>query len=156
MYLTPYEGDDGARAYKYEAFLADVIPASPEADMLRREPVDPAELDTIVVPARPEGFQRVFLGEHRWHEIRIHAGMRDQIRWIAAYQVAPTSAITHVAPVKSIEPWEDSGRFVVNFAEAAQEIQPIGLVGDGRVTGIQGPRYTTKARLDAARDVTDI
>ncbi|MYJ75026.1 MAG: hypothetical protein F4089_07930 [Gammaproteobacteria bacterium] len=156
MYLTPYEGDDGARAYKYEAFLADVIPESPEVDMLRREPVDPTELDTIVVPARPEGFERVFLGEHRWHAIRIHASMRDQIRWIAAYRVAPTSAITHVAPVKSIEPWEDSGRYVVNFAEAAQQIEPIGLVGDGRVTGIQGPQYTTKVRLDAARDVTDL
>ncbi len=156
IYLTPYERDDGSRAYMCEPFLADVAPVSPEPGVARARPVDPADIDTIVVPARPEGFNTTFLGENRWYAIRIHASMRDQIRWIAAYQVAPKSAVTHVAPVQSIEPWEDSGRFVVNFAEAATEIEPIGLVGHGRVTGLQGPRYTTKARLDAARDVTDL
>lgn len=156
MYLRPYEGDQGARAYSYEPFLADIEPPSPEPGAPQRRPVDPAELDTIVVPARPEGFRSVFLGENRWHAIRIHTSMREQIRWIAAYQVAPISAITHTAPVRSVEPWEDSGRFVVNFEAPAREIEHIPIVGDGRVTGLQGPRYTTKARLDAAKDVTDL
>ena len=156
LYLTPYEGDDGARAYRFEPFLADVVAASPQASEPAARPLDTADIDTIVVPARLEGFKTTFLGERRWHAIRIHASMRDQIRWIAAYQVAPTSAITHLAPVRSIEPWADSGRFVVNFAAAAEEIGPIGLVGDGRVAGLQGPRYTTKARLDTAKNVMDL
>jgi hypothetical protein len=57
--------------------------------------------------------------------IRVHGSMRSQIKYIATYQVAPISAITHIAPVKSIEPWKDSGKFVVNFAEPARAIDPI-------------------------------
>ena len=156
MYLRPYQGDQGDRAYSYEPFLADIESPSLNPGEPQRRPVNPAELDTIVVPARSEGFRTTFLGEDRWYAIRIHASMRDQIRWIAAYQVAPISAITHVAPVRSVEPWRDSGKFVVNFEAAAQEIDPIRLVGHGRVAGIQGPRYTTKIRLDAAKSVTDL
>ena len=156
MYLRPYQGDKGARAYRYEPFLADIESLSPKPGAPQRRPVNTAELDTIVVPARSEGFRATFLGENRWYAIRVHASMRDQIKWIAAYQVAPISAITHVAPVRSVEPWGDSGKFVVNFKAAAQEIDPIRLVGHGRAAGIQGPRYTTKARLDAAKSVSDL
>ena len=156
MYLKPYQGDQGDRAYRYEPFLADIESPSSTPGAPQRRPVNPAELDTIVVPARSEGFRATFLGENRWYAIRVHASMRDQIKWIAAYQVAPISAITHVAPVRSVEPWGDSGKFVVNFKAAAQEIDPIRLVGHGRAAGIQGPRYTTKARLDAAKSVSDL
>jgi hypothetical protein len=45
----------------------------------------------------------------------------------AAYQVASISAITDIAPVKSIEPWKDSGKYVVNFSEPAETIGPIPL-----------------------------
>ena len=55
--------------------------------------------------------------------IRVHGSMRSQIKYIATYQVAPISAITHIAPVKSIEPWKDSGKLVVNFAEPARALQ---------------------------------
>ena len=156
LYLQPFRSDDGDRAFRFESLLADLEPASSEPGRKRRGPVNPAELDTIVVPARPEGFKRTFLDEDRWYEIRIHASMREQIQWIAAYQVAPISAITHIAPVRSILPWQDSGKFVVNFSESAREIEPIGLAGDGRAAGVQGPRYTTKARLDAASSVSDL
>ncbi|MXZ62171.1 MAG: hypothetical protein F4Y98_00785 [Chloroflexi bacterium] len=154
--LAPYEDEEGARAYQFEPFLADVVPPSVEAAATDHREIDPADIDTIVVPARPEGFEQVFIGEDRWHEIRISPSMRDQIRWIAAYQVAPISAITHIAPVRSIEPWEDSGKYVVNFAEPARGIGPIAIVGDGRVSGLQGPRYTTKSRVDEARNIFDL
>jgi hypothetical protein len=79
----------------------------------------PAEIDTVVVPAREEGFQTVFIGENRWHEVRLHGSMRPQIKYVAVYRVAPESAITHLASVKSIEPWKDTGKWVINFAEPA-------------------------------------
>ena len=66
--------------------------------------------------------------------------MRPQIKYIAVYQVAPISAITHIAPVESIEPWEDSGKYVVKFSEPAK---PIRLVQKGRVKALQNLRYTT-------------
>ena len=156
MYLTPYESTTGERAYRYEPFLAEVLQPSSDSGSSAQQTIDPLEIDTIVVPARREGFEQTFLGENRWYAIRLNASMRGQIAWIAAYQVAPLSAITHVAPVRSIEPWGDSGKFVVNFAEPAHEIGPLRLAGDGRTTGLQGPRYTAKSRLDTARSLADL
>ncbi len=118
--------------------------------------VDASEVDTVVVPAREEGFQEVFLGENRWYAIRIHGTMRPQIKYIAAYRVAPVSAITHLAPVKSIEPWKDTDKFVVNFTEPAREIGPIELVKGARGKAPQSLRYTTRARLEAAKTVDEI
>jgi hypothetical protein len=119
-------------------------------------PLDASELDTVVVPAREEGFRETFLGENRWYAIRVHGSMRAQIKYIAGYQVAPISAITHIAPVRSIEPWKDSNKFVVNFSEPARELVPIPLVKGGRVKGLQNLRYTTSERLLAAKTLDDL
>src|SRR5205814_9687171 len=114
------------------------------------------EIDTVVVPARPDGVEDTFLRENRWYAIRVHGTMRPQIKYIAVYQVAPISAITHIAPVKSIEPWKDTGKFVVNFAEPAREIGPIPLVRAGRVKGLQNLRYSTREKLTAAKTLDDL
>jgi hypothetical protein len=82
--------------------------------------------------------------------------MRPQIKYAAVYQVAPVSAITHVAPVKSIEPWKDTGKFVINFAEPAKEIAPIPMLKGGHVRSFQNLRYTTRARLQNAKSLDDI
>jgi hypothetical protein len=116
----------------------------------------PPEIDTVVVPARKEGFEEVFIGEDRWYKVRIHGAIRPQIKYIAVYQVAPKSAITHIAPVKSIKPWKDSGKVVLNFTEAAKEIGPIKLVKKGRVKAPQSLRYTTRERLLSAKTLDDI
>lgn len=94
---------------------------------------DLSDIDTVVVPARREGFQEVFIAENCWYKIRLHGSMRPQIRYIVVYRVAPVSAITHIAEVKSIEPWEDSEKFVVNFSGTAKEIGPIPFVKGGRI-----------------------
>jgi len=62
------------------------------------------EPDTVIVPAQQEGFEELFLGENAWHAIRISGGMLQKIKYIAAYQTRPVSAITHLAPVERIEP----------------------------------------------------
>jgi hypothetical protein len=64
--------------------------------------------------------------------------------------------ITHIAPVKSIEPWKDTGKFVVNFAEPAREIGPIELVKGGRVKPLYNLRYTTRGRLESAKTLDDV
>jgi hypothetical protein len=128
LQLTRYENAQGDRLYHFEPFLADLqedVTAAEQAAKSGVSRVDASEVDTVVVPAREEGFQETFLGENRWYAIRIHGTMRPQIKYIAAYRVAPVSAITHIAPVKSIEPWKDTAKFVVNFAEPAREIGPI-------------------------------
>jgi hypothetical protein len=82
--------------------------------------------------------------------------MRDQIKNIAIYRVAPISAITHLAPVRSIEPWKDSGKYVINFAEPAKAIGPIPLVKNGKIKSLQNLRYTTRDRLIAAKTMDEI
>ncbi len=72
------------------------------------------------------------------------------------YQVAPVSAITHVAPVKSIEPWKDTGKYVVNFSQPAEPIGPIKLVKGGRVKALYNLRYTSRARLEGAKTLDDV
>jgi hypothetical protein len=120
------------------------------------ETIQPRDVDTIVVPAQEEGFQEVFLGENRWYAIRIHASMIPQIKYIAVYRVAPISAVTHWAPVNNIVPWQDTGKFVVNFTEPAKEIQHINLVPKSRVKAPQAPRYTSFSRLQQAKTLDDL
>lgn len=77
-------------------FLADLAGSGSAADTgtgqptVARESVDVSDLDTVVVPAQEDGFQEVFLGEHRWYQIRIHASMLPRIKYIAAYRPSPT------------------------------------------------------------------
>ena len=60
--------------------------------------------DTIVVPARREGFEEVFLGDNCWWSIRIKESKIPDLKYIACYQVTPISAVTHYAKIKSIIP----------------------------------------------------
>jgi hypothetical protein len=71
--------------------------------------------DTIIVPAQEEGFKKVFLGENCWYAIRIGGGKLKDIKYIAAYQTAPISEVTHFAEVESIEPYGDGGKYRLNF-----------------------------------------
>jgi hypothetical protein len=156
--LRRYENGEGQEVYRFEPFLADVVQELfPEGVGIGEQtPVDVSSLDTVVVPAREDGFKEVFLGENRWHAVRIHGSMRPQIKYIAAYQVAPVSAITYIAPVKSIESWKGSAKTVLNFAEPARPIGPIQLVKGGEVGAPQNLRYTSKIRIEQAKTLDDI
>lgn len=82
-------------------------------------------MDTTVVPAKEEGFNKVFLGENCWYAIRMSSSMLDRIKYIAAYQTAPISAITHYAEVSKIERYENTNKYIVYFKEAAKEMEHI-------------------------------
>jgi len=154
--IERYRDGSGERLYRFEPFLQDAAGQTERRDTSSTLPaLDPADLDTIVVPARDEGFETVFLGENRWYKIRMNSSMIPRIKYIAAYRVAPTSAITHVAPVASIEPWPDSNKYVLNFAAPAEAIGPISLVEKGAVRAPQGPRYTSMYRLEGAKTLDD-
>lgn len=111
--------------------------------------------DTIIVPAQKDGFEKVFLGEDCWYAIRISGGMLDKIKYIAGYQTAPTSAITHYAPVDRIEPYGESGKYRLIFSEKAKAIGPIPL-GDAPAGSMQGPRYATFEKLKTASKVSEL
>lgn len=155
--LARYETQGGTRIYRFEPFLADVDFDAMSANAAAgRQALEVGELDTVVVPARDDGFKDTFIGEDRWHEIRLHSSMRPQIKYIAAYRVAPVSAITHVAPVASIEPWKDTDKYVVNFSAPAKEIGPVRYVSGGRVNPLQNIRYTNLELLKQAQTLDDL
>ncbi len=107
------------------------------------------------MPAQEEGFKRVFIGEGRWRAIRISGGMLQKIRYVAAYQTRPVSAITHYAPVATIEPYGEEGKYQLMFSSPAVEIGPIPFA-DAPGGLMQGPRYTTIGKLKSAKKVTDL
>jgi len=81
--------------------------------------------------------------------------MIPKVKHIAAYRVAPISAITHIADVISIEQWKETNKYVLNFAEPAKEIPPIKLVPKSAVKAPQAPRYTSLSRLTSAKDLNE-
>ncbi|HEY8596501.1 MAG TPA: GIY-YIG nuclease family protein [Devosiaceae bacterium] len=141
----------GLRAFEYPKAVA--TPDAQPVDKPARSGL--AKPDTIIVPAQREGFERVFLGEDCWYAIRISGGMLDKIKYVAAYQTQPISAITHIAPVLRIEPYGEGGKYRLVFAEKACEIPPIPYA-DAPMGAMQGTRYTTMARLQNAKKLTDL
>ena len=115
----------------------------------------PCEIDTVIVPAQKDGFERVFLGRDCWHAIRISGGMLDNIKYVAAYQSQPISAVTHYAPVARIEPYGDDGKYQLVFASKAQPVGPIPFA-DAPSGAMQGPRYTSFSKLKSATKLSEL
>ena len=111
--------------------------------------------DTVIVPANEDGFQKVFIGENAWHQIRISGGMLPRIKFIAAYRTKPISAITHYAPVDRIEPYGGRGKYRLVFSEPAKEIQAIPLGGATAGT-LQGPRYTNLEQMLSSKSIAEL
>ncbi len=122
--------------------------------------------DTIVVPAYEEGFKETFLDENRWYAIKIQAKLIPQIKYIAAYVTAPVSAITHIAEIDKIEPYEEgqdasesSGKavkYIVTFKGSAQKIGPIPLADGGITVVPRSPRYSKRQTLLSAKRMADV
>ncbi len=146
--LKTYETPDGSRSHLFDTLYDEYDPEPTTKDVkidraARR--ARRAVSDTVIVPAREDGFREVFLGENRWYSIRIGAAMKEKIRYIAGYQVAPVSAVTHIAEVQEIRPWKDTGKYVVVFKEPAQEIGPLPVKDSNKSP--QGPVYVRREDL---------
>lgn len=153
--FSTYVNDKGDKIHRFDPFLADVeavdVTIAENSAVQERKQRDPTDLDTVVVPAHEDGLQEVFLGENRWWAVRIHPSMAKQLKYIAVYVTAPTSAITHYAPIQSIEPWKNTGKVVINFSEPAKRFVPeLKLKEHGRVSPLYGLRYTKFEKLNKA------
>lgn len=121
--------------------------ASPEIETSLRRGHD---FDTIVCPARVEGFERAFLGQRAWWAIRIGEQNKEKIKYIAMYQSAPVSAITHYGDVARIEPYTGDDAAEGKYYKLYLKGEPTTLqtpIGLGKRVHLkpQGPKY---ARLD--------
>lgn len=149
-FQTFKNGDEAI--YKFNPFNADIR----EVSEAKNTSLKPEELNTVVVPAREEGFEKEFLGNNRWFSIRINAAMLDKIKYIATYQVAPISAITHYAEVVSIDKWEDTNKYVLHLKDKPQSITPIPLNKDQKGLAPQAPRYTSLEKLLKAKKLSQV
>jgi len=134
--------------YEFEPFLNEISENNAKIDI--------SEIDTIVVPARDDGFQGTFIAENCWYSIRLNASMIPKIKYIAAYRVAPISAITHIAEVKEIKQWKDTNKYILYFSKPAEEIKNIPLGTKGKGKAPQSPRYASRSRILKAQSLSDI
>lgn len=111
--------------------------------------------DTIVVPAREEGFQQRFIHENCWFAIRINAKHISKLKYIAAYRVAPIAAITHLAEISEIVPYENTGKYLLKFKASARTIGPIPRLEISEVN-MQSPRYALKEKLVLAKNLDEV
>lgn len=142
----------GLRAFDFPKAVATPVTLDPETIL---PSLSATTTDTLVVPAQKDGFEKVFLGENSWYAIRISGGMLDKIKYIAAYETQPISAITHYAAVDRIEPYGEDGKYKVIFTEKAIPIGPIPF-GDAPRGSMQGLRYTNLLKLRTAQKITDL
>ncbi len=149
--LQRFKADNGAIIYNFEPLLGDVDSSDLGSAL---PPLDPSELDTVIVPAQADGFEQTAIAENRWYAIRMSAPMIPQIKFLATYRVNPVSAVTHWAPVAKIQSWKDSGKYEVVFAEPLKEFKKgVCLVPKSKVKAPQAPRYTSFARLKVAKNL---
>ena len=82
--------------------------------------------------------------------------MKDRIKYIAAYQTAPISAITHYAEVAKTEKYKDTNKYILYFKEKAKKIGPIALPEKSKGLVPYSSRYTTFKKLKKAMTLKDI
>jgi hypothetical protein len=147
-----------------QAFLADILLilpmlsinafTAPKWDDMPEEQIQPIstiiseaeKFDTIVVPAREEGFQQRFINENCWFAIRINAKHIPKLKYIAAYRVAPIGAITHLAEIERIEPFGTTGKYLLKFKASPIAIGPIPRTENSEIN-MQSPRYALRHKL---------
>ena len=145
--LKRFKNDKDVTLYQFEPFLNEVEESTNSTEIY--------EIDTIVVPAKEDGFKEVFLGLDCWYSVRLNSSMIPKIKYVAAYQVSPVSAITHIAEVKKIEQWQDTNKYVIHFVEHAEKIGSSIKLGKVKGNAPQGPRYASKERLLNAKNLDE-
>lgn len=115
--------------------------------------VSEEEIDTIVSPAREEGFKSAFLDQKAWWTVRISSNIINKLKYIAMYEVAPVSAIRWYGVISSIKPYEDTGRYKIYCSEIFK-IGPIKL--DNPKYTPQASRYTKFDLIRNANKISDI
>ncbi len=114
------------------------------------------EIDTLVCPAKEDGFNDVFLNENRWFAVRINPQRISKIKYLAMYESKPISAIRYIGVVKEIKPYKNSGKYEIILEGKPTKIKPIKATGDTLSLAPQSPRYTIKSLIDKATTLADI
>ncbi|MBU4268453.1 MAG: hypothetical protein KJ808_06355 [Acidobacteria bacterium] len=106
----------------------------------------------MVCPAHPEGFEEEFLGKNRWYAIRLSKKVIPNLKYIAIYMTSPLHKITHYGRIDSIQPYQDSGKYMVKLSGKAKMIGPI-VYSPG--INMQASRLTLMEKLKNARTLAE-
>lgn len=113
------------------------------------------EFDTIVCPAHEEGFKNAYVNNSAWWAIRLSQEAREKLKYLAIYQKAPLSQISNYAEIDHIEPYKDTGKYIL-YLKNKKTIKPIKL-GEGKIGDApQSPRYTTLKHLLTANTIAGL
>ena len=118
------------------------------------------DFDTIVCPASQEGFENAFIAQRAWWAIRIRERNLQKIKYVAIYQVAPISAITHYGEVDRIEKFRGHDDYEGKY-KLFLKGDPIRLgnpVVVGRNVNVwpQFPRYAKVKDILSAKTLDDV
>lgn len=145
--LNRYKNRRGNILFEFEPFLHNI-----QNDTTK---INISDIDTIIVPAREDGFNEEFLKNNCWYAVRINSSMIPMIKYVAGYQVSPISAITHIAEIESIKQWNDSNKYIIYFKGRAKKINRVGL-GVRKGTAPQSLRYSSMNRIRKANTLDDL
>lgn len=152
--IKKYVADDNPKeiVYRFSEFMEEVK----KAISIRLKRI--SDIDTIVCPAREEGFKEAFLEENRWYAIRMSPSIINQIKYIAMYETAPISAIKWIGVVSSIKPYKDTGKYEVKITEKRKLPKELKLTPEEGKRGVapQAPRYTKMELISKAKKLSDI
>lgn len=153
--LKKFQKDDEV-IYQYDPFRAGV----PDVDGAKQPQTRRPRLegvDTIVCPAREDGFKEAFLDQSAWWAIRLSPSLIPQLKWIAMYESKPVSAIRWIGKIQEngIKPYKNTGKYII-AVEDKSEIEPIKLDPNKKGVAPQSPRYTTYEKLRGAKNISDL
>ncbi len=113
------------------------------------------EFDTVVCAAFEDGFKHAYLDNNAWWAIRLSQKAREQLKYLAIYEKKPVAHISHYAEIDRIEPYKDSGKYIL-YLKNKKTVKPINL-GSGKAgEAPQAPRYTTLSKLLSAKTVSEL
>ncbi len=114
---------------------------------------DEKEFDTVVCAAFEEGFQSAYVNSNAWWAIRLSQKAREKLKYLAIYEKSPIGAVRNFAEIERIEPYEDSGKFIV-YLKNKKPIDPIKF--DKAGSAPQSPRFTTYDKLTKAKTLSEL
>jgi restriction system protein len=112
--------------------------------------------DTIVCASHVDGFKDAFMKQRAWWAVRISEQSLSAVKYVAIYQVAPVSAITHYGEVERIEPYKDTGKYKLFLkGDPIALAKPVTL---GNIPNLkpQGPKYAKLKVIKSASTLDDI
>jgi len=113
------------------------------------------DFDTIVCPAREDGFE-VFFNDKAWWAVKISEVKLNLIKYIAIYQSAPISSITCYGEVDRIEELNDTGKYKIFLKGNPKKLETEIGIGLNKYLRVQSPRYTKIDKILKATTLDDV